>query len=221
MISLMASPMSSMDLDDVQKAYSRWSRVYDMVFGPTFATARRRAVAMLELQEGERVLEVGVGTGLSFPEFPLSCSAYGIDISRPMLKRAKARARRPGTGIAEADACQLPFGNDAFDAALIPYVLSAVPDPIGLLQEAVRVVRPDGSIVLLNHFMSDNKMLAACERLVTKTTTRLLGFHADLAVDPALEAVGLRVVASRRVPPLRYWQALCVVAANGNGALDG
>ena len=98
----MASPMSSMDLDDVQKAYSRWSRVYDVVFGPTFATARRRAVAMLELQPGQRVLEVGVGTGLSFPEFPTSCSAYGIDISRPMLRRAKARTRRPGTGVAEA-----------------------------------------------------------------------------------------------------------------------
>ncbi len=204
-----------MDLESVQKAYSRWSRVYDTIFGPVFAHARRRAIDMLEIGAGQRVLEVGVGTGLSFPEFPDACSAFGIDISRPMLERAKRRLGRPGTGIVEGNASCLPFRDDSFDAALAPYVLSAVPDPVGMLQEVVRVVRPGGPIVLVNHFLSRNRVLSSVERALTKTTTRLLGFHADFDLAPTLQAAELEVVHTLRVPPLRYWQALQVVARNG------
>lgn len=205
-----------MDQDTVQKAYSRWSRFYDLLFGLPMVQGRRRAIEMLEPRAGQRVLEVGVGTGLSFPEFPWGCSVFGIDISRPMLERAKPRLTRPGTGVVEGDASKLPFADGTFDAALAPYVVSVVPDPAKLLEEVVRVVRPGGSIMLLNHFASDNRILGAMERAASKTTTRLFGFHAHFDVHSVLQQVGLEIVESRRVPPLQYWRALSVVSRNGH-----
>ncbi len=199
-----------MELEAVQKAYKRWARVYDIVFGPLFRFARRRAIDMLELSPNHVILEVGVGTGLSIPEFPRGPGIYGIDISRPMLERARARARRPRSGVVEADAGHLPFADRCFDGALAPYVVSVVPEPATMLREVCRVVRPGGRIIVLNHFASANPVMASFERAISPTTTRLLGFHADFSVEPILDQAGLRVVRSSRVPPLRYWTALHV-----------
>ncbi len=197
-----------MDVESVRKAYSRWAHVYDLVFGRPFRRARREAIEMLAVGSGQRVLEVGVGTGLSLPEFPPHCSVFGVDISRPMLRRARPRAAAPGRGLVEADAGRLPFRDATFDAAFAPYVVSAVPDPAGMLREIVRVTRQGGPIVLLNHFVSEHPVVRSLERTVTRLTRRLLGFHADFDVDPVLHALGLAVVESRPVPPLRYWRAL-------------
>ena len=200
-----------MDIESVQKAYSRWSRVYDLVFGPTFKLARRRAIDMLELSPGDRVLEVGVGTGLSLPEFPRECPVYGVDISRPMLERAKKRAFRSGNRLVEADVGALPFPEGAFDAVFAPYVVSAVPDPEAMLSEIRRVIRPGARIVLLNHFASANKILAGVEKTVTRTTSSLLGFHADFEVAPVLDRTGFAVESSVKLPPFQYWSAVRVV----------
>lgn len=202
-----------MDLASVQKAYSRWSRVYDLVFGPAFTRARRRAVSMLDPQIGDRILEVGVGTGLSFPEFPSHCRVFGVDISPEMLRRARRRARATGNKVIMADVSHLPFDDQTFDGVFAPYVASAVPDPVAMLREVSRVSRPGARVVLVNHFISDNPLLAAAERAITPATSRLLGFHADFDLEPVLDQAGLRVESSRRVPPLRYWKALRVVAA--------
>lgn len=202
-----------MNVEQVRKAYSRWARVYDLIFDGPFRRARRQAIAMLQLAPGQRVLEVGVGTGLSLPWFPSSCSVFGVDISRPMLRRALPRAGDVGRGVVEADAGRLPFRPATFDAAFAPYVVSAVPDPVGVLREVVRVTRPGGAIVLLNHFVSESPLVGAVERAVTGVTRRLLGFHADFDPHPVLRAAGLQVVASRRMPPLGYWRALRVAPA--------
>lgn len=200
-----------MDLESVQKAYSRWSRIYDLVFGPAFASARKRAIAMLDLQPDDRVLEVGVGTGLSFPKFPSWCHAFGVDISPEMLRKATSRARSTGNKVLMADVSHLPFRSETFDAVFAPYVVSAVPDPVAMLREIGRVSRYGARVVLVNHFVSRNPVLAAAERAVSPTTTRLLGFHADFDLGPALSAAGLRVETSRGVPPLGYWRALRLV----------
>lgn len=202
-----------MDLHTVQKAYSRWSRVYDVVFGPAFASARRRAIDMLELHPGDRVLEVGVGTGLSFPEFPVGCDLHGVDISLPMLRKAWRRARHAGGAVVQADVINLPFVDGAFDAVFAPYVLSAVPDPVTMLREVGRVARQGARVVVVNHFASGNPVLGAVERAASRTTSKLLGFHADLQIEPVLERAGLRIESGRKVPPLGYWKALRVVGA--------
>lgn len=200
-----------MDLEKVQKAYSRWSKVYDVVFGPAFAAARRHGIGMLDLAPGDRVLEVGVGTGLSIPMFPAGVEIVGIDISRAMLRRARGRARRRGARLLLADAGRLPFEDSCFDAVFAPYVVSAVPDPVAMLREVARVARPSASVVLLNHFASRNPVVNAVEKAVTRTTSALLGFHADFPIAPVLVQAGLDVQLSERLPPFGYWKALRVV----------
>lgn len=200
-----------MDLQKVQKAYSRWSKVYDVVFGPAFSVARRRGIGMLDLAPGNRVLEVGVGTGLSIPQFPTGVEVVGIDISRPMLRRARGRARRREALLVLGDAGRLPFPDSCFDAVFAPYVVSAVPDPLAMLREMARVARPGASVVLLNHFASRNPVLNAVEKAVTRTTSALLGFHASLPIGPLLHEAGLDVQVAERVPPFGYWKALRVV----------
>jgi len=202
-----------MDLDTVRRAYSRWARVYDLAFGPGMRHARRTGISMLRLGARARVLEVGVGTGLSLPFFPSDCRVYGVDISRKMLARARARAEDPGRALIEGDVAHLPFPDGAFDGILAPYVVSAVPDPVAMLREIRRVGRPGARIVLLNHFASEHPFLAAVERAISPTTTKVLGFHADFDVGPLLREVGLEVSEAEKVPPFGYWRALRVERA--------
>ena len=199
-----------MDLDTVRRAYSRWSRIYDLAFGPGMRQARRRGISMLRLGQSASVLEVGVGTGLSLPLFPRHTRVYGVDISREMLSRARSRATDPGRGLIEGDVAHLPFRDGTFDGVLAPYVVSAVPDPVAMLREIRRVAKPGARIVLLNHFASEHPLLAAVERAITPTTSRMLGFHADLDVSPLLREVGLEVGETQRVPPFGYWRVLRV-----------
>jgi phosphatidylethanolamine/phosphatidyl-N-methylethanolamine N-methyltransferase len=202
--------MADLDLNSVQKAYSRWARVYDLVFGPAMVKARSRGIEMLELSSGQNVLEVGVGTGLTLPLFPPGCHVHGIDISRPMLQRARRRASKPGRNLIEGDVAHMPFREGTFDGVIAPYVVSAVPDPVAMLREIRRVSRPGARIVLLNHFASEHPLLSALERAVAPATSKVLGFHADFDIEPVLHEAGLTVGASERVPPFGYWRALRV-----------
>jgi len=165
---------------------------------------------MLQLHSAACVLEVGVGTGLSLPFFPPETRVYGVDISREMLARARARAADPGRELIEGDVAHLPFRDASFDGVLAPYVVSAVPDPVAMLREVRRVVKPGGRIVLLNHFASEHPIVAAVERAITPATTKVLGFHADFDVSPLLREVGLEIGESEKVPPFGYWRALRV-----------
>ncbi|MFQ5742345.1 MAG: class I SAM-dependent methyltransferase, partial [Acidobacteriota bacterium] len=122
--------MNTLDVSTVQKAYSRWAGVYDLIFGRVFNRARRRAIGLMQLGSGARVLEVGVGTGLSLSFFPESCWVAGVDLSRPMLQQAASRIGREELGsrvLIEGDGARLPFANGVFDAALAPFVVSAAP----------------------------------------------------------------------------------------------
>lgn len=167
--------MANMDLDTVRRAYSRWSRVYDLAFGPGMRQARRRGISMLRLE-----------------------------------RSARARASDPGRALIEGDVAHLPFGDRSFDGILAPYVVSAVPDPVAMLREIRRVAKPGARIVLLNHFASEHPLLAAIERAITPTTSKVLGFHASFDVWPLLRQVGLEVGETERVPPFGYWRALRV-----------
>jgi len=201
-----------MDAKTVQQAYSRWARVYDWVFGPAFTRSRRRAIELLELKPGDRVIEVGVGTGLSLPLFPSDCRVVGADFSRAMLERATTRASGRANGAAmlvEGDGGVLPFPDNTFDAALAPYVVSAAPDPVALLREMERVCRPGGRLVILNHFSSSRRSASGVERALSRITSRLLGFHAEFPLEPLFERAGLVVEHCEQAPPLRFWRIVC------------
>jgi phosphatidylethanolamine/phosphatidyl-N-methylethanolamine N-methyltransferase len=194
----------------VEKVYGVLARVYDGFFDWALAPGRRRAVACLAVSTGERVLEVGVGTGLSIPEYPVGAEVVGIDISEPMLERARVRRdelRRTDVRIEKMDARAIRYPDGHFDKVLAPYVISVVPDPDKVLAEMVRVCRPGGTIIVVNHFGSASRFLAFWERLLTPLSN-WMGFRLDLPVETVTRASGLTLRRDERVNMLGLWRLL-------------
>ena len=170
-----------MQIEAVKAAYRRYARIYDTVFGPVLQPGRRAVLERLELKPGDRVLEVGVGTGLSLPLYPSSVRITGIDVSREMLDKAREpawRARQLDNvdALLEMDAEQMTFPDASFDKVVAMYVVSVVARPAKLLEELHRVCRPDGEIFIVNHFRSDNRFLGAVEKVLAGFSSQL-GFH--------------------------------------------
>src|SRR5918912_2022528 len=142
------------DNSTVEKAYARWAPVYDLVFGKVFERGRQASIAAAE-RVGGRILEVGVGTGISLPDYARSHRLVGVDLSEPMLRKAQERIANQALDHVEAlavmDAQHLGFPDGGFDAVVAQYVITVVPEPEAALDEFARVVRPGGEIILVNH----------------------------------------------------------------------
>lgn len=164
------------DNSHVASSYARWAPVYDLVFALVMRPGRR-AVAAAGSRPGGLVLDVGVGTGLELPMFDSATRLVGVDLSEPMLARARARVEREGLanveGLLVMDATRLAFETGRFDAVVAPYVLTVVPDPRALLDELLRVTRPGGEIVLVNHFGAASGPVAAIERRLGRRSASL------------------------------------------------
>ena len=171
-----------MQIESVKAAYRRYAAVYDAVFGPVLQPGRKAVLQALRLRPGERVLEVGVGTGLSLPLYPRDVTITGIDVSREMLEKARSRVARQRLANVEAllemDAERMSFADASFDKVVAMYVVSVVERPARLLEELHRVCRPDGEIFLVNHVRSDNRFVAAVEKGLARFSDKL-GFHPD------------------------------------------
>jgi phosphatidylethanolamine/phosphatidyl-N-methylethanolamine N-methyltransferase len=177
----------------VQRAYELYAPVYDFIFDWIFAPGRAAAVKHLALQPSEHALEVGIGTGLNLPLYPPAVRLTGIDISQEMLDKAVERVQSlamPNVTLKVMDATSMDFADNEFDKALATYTISAVPDPVAVLREMRRVVRPEGTLVLLNHFRSANRVVGRFEDLVAPLCTRL-GWKSNLPLRPLLTQVGL------------------------------
>jgi phosphatidylethanolamine/phosphatidyl-N-methylethanolamine N-methyltransferase len=177
----------------VQRAYELYAPVYDLLFDWIFAPGRSAAIRHLGLRPDDSVLEVGIGTGLNLPLYPATCRLTGIDLSQEMLDKAVERVQTltmPSVRLKVMDATAMDFGEDEFDKALATYTISAVPDPVAVLREMQRVVKPNGVIVILNHFRSQNAVVGWVEDRVAPLCTRL-GWKSNLALKPLLERVGL------------------------------
>ena len=200
-----------LDKDTVAKAYARWAPVYDLVFGAVFERGRKAAVAAAE-RIGGRILEVGVGTGLSLPDYSSTNRLVGIDLSAPMLRKAKARVadRRLGNvnGLAVMDAQHLGFAEAAFDVVVAQYVITAVPDPEATLDEFARVTRPGGEIVLVNHLGAETGLRAIGEKCFAPLGQRL-GWHPEFGwqrlAQWAARHGGVEVLERRAMPPLGHF----------------
>ena len=146
-----------MDYETIKRAYAILSPVYDFLFDKVFYPGRVAAIDLLEIQPRNRVLEVGVGTGLNLPLYPQHCEVTGVDISEEMLRKAEERVKTLGvknTRLMVMDGSKLDFPDDSFDRVIATYVISAVPDPVKTLLEMRRVCKPSGHLVILNHFKS-------------------------------------------------------------------
>lgn len=198
------NPRSSLDADSVREAYRRWARMYDKVFGGVSAFGRRRAVAAVNDLPGERVLEVGVGTGLALPSYRAEKRITGIDLSEDMLALAKERVKRDGLRnideLLVMDAEQTSFADNSFDIAVGMFVASVVPHPDRLLAELKRVVKPGGHILFVNHFLAQRGIRLRVERVMARAS-RALGWHPDFAIESLLPPEDLARATVTPVPP--------------------
>ena len=197
----------------VQRAYELYAPVYDFVFDWIFAPGRTAALKQLALQRSDSVLEVGIGTGLNLPLYPWACQLTGIDLSQEMLDKAVERVQNlamPNVTLKVMDATSLDFGDNEFDRAVATYTISAVPDPVAVLREMRRVVKPDGTLVILNHFRSQRRLTGWVEDLMAPVCTRL-GWKSNLAMEPLLEQVGLVPESITQVNMFKGWRLVkCV-----------
>jgi phosphatidylethanolamine/phosphatidyl-N-methylethanolamine N-methyltransferase len=198
----------------IERAYARWAPIYDLVFGAVFDGGRRAAITAAE-RIGGRILEVGVGTGLSLPDYARSNRLVGIDISAPMLRKAQARVAEQKLTNVEAlavmDAEHLALPDQSFDVVVAQYVITAVPHPEATLDEFARVIRPGGEIVLVNHIGAESGPRAVFERCFAPLARRLgwrPEFRFRVLSDWAKRHGGVRVVERRPMPPLGHFSLI-------------
>jgi len=171
-----------MDANAVRVAYRRWAGIYDFGFGLISKVARQAAVAAVNRAQGEKVLEVGVGTGLALPLYAPEKRVTGVDLSSEMLVQARLRAVDLGLrnidALLEMDAQKTSFQDGQFDIAVAMFVASVVPDPRALVAELKRVVKPGGTILFVNHFAAERGPVWWVERAMAPASA-LLGWHPD------------------------------------------
>ena len=192
----------------VEAAYARWAPVYDFTFELVMRQGRRAAAAAAS-RPGGIVLDVGVGTGLELPMFDQATQLVGVDLSEPMLQRAATRVRRDKldnvSGLVVMDAMRLAFPDASFDAAVAPYVLTVVPDPAATLDELLRVVKPGGEIVLVNHVGAESGPIAAIEAWLGRRSASLgwrPQFPWSILADWIAAEPRARLVERRAIAPL-------------------
>ena len=208
-----ALSVTAVENDFVEGVYDKLAKVYDLIFGPTLHPGRLQAIQRMNIQPGERVLEVGVGTGINLPLYPKQATVTGIDFSSSMLEKARERAARKGLRnmrLLQMDAADLKFSDDSFDIVYAPYLISVVPDPLKVAREMRRVCRPGGRIIFLNHFLSPNAVLSRAERLISPFTIHI-GFKADLDLPAFLAQAELQPVSIEKVNVPRIWSLVTCV----------
>ncbi len=208
-----ALSVTAVETDFVQRVYDKLSIVYDLTFGPTLHPGRLQARDRMGITPGDRILEVGVGTGINAALYPQSSQVTGIDLSRPMLDKARervARERLQNVRLMEMDATALTFEDESFDIVYAPYLISVVPDPVAVVREMRRVCRTGGRIIILNHFRSPNPLLAAMERAISPLTIHI-GFKADLDLPAFLAQADLQPESIQKVNIPRIWSLVTCV----------
>jgi phosphatidylethanolamine/phosphatidyl-N-methylethanolamine N-methyltransferase len=177
------------------KLYSEFAPLYDKVFGKIFYNRLEQVIENLGIPPGAKVLEVGAGTGTSFPAYPSHCEITGVDLAPDMLARARKKIQENGWShltVMEMNALDLQFPDNHFDYVMAFHVVTVVPDPVRMIAEAKRVCKPGGTIVIVNHFTSERRLLGSLTQALDPVT-RWLGWRTDLKLKPFIEATGLRV----------------------------
>ena len=207
--------MGDIDKKSVERAYAFWAPVYDFVFGAVFNRGRLAAIAAAEAAcgpNGGRILEVGVGTGISLPSYARHNTIVGVDLSEPMLRKAHERVAEHKLSNVESlsvmDAMNMALPDKSFDVVVAQFVITAVPNPEATLDEFARVIKPGGEIVLVNHIGAETGPRRVFE-LCFAPLARQLGWRPEFRyrrlADWAERLGGVRVIERRPMPPLGHF----------------
>jgi phosphatidylethanolamine/phosphatidyl-N-methylethanolamine N-methyltransferase len=178
-----------------RKIYNVWSYFYDMLWPSIVHRRTTRAIDRMGIQPGDRVLDIGVGTGLALASYPPHAKVVGIDLSEGMLRRARRRIQQNGmnwVNLTLGNALQLPFEDASFDHVLLSHVVTVVSDPVKLIEETRRVSKPGGQMVIINHFRSSNRVVGMVEKWLCPLCQHL-GWRSDLCLQELAKATGLEV----------------------------
>jgi len=192
------------------KLYAEFAPLYDKVFGKIFYNRLEHVIENLGIPPGAKVLEVGAGTGTSFPAYPSHCEITGVDLAPDMLARARQKIQENGWShikVLEMNALELKFPDNTFDYVMAFHVVTVVPDPVGMVAEAKRVCKPGGRIVIVNHFTSEVPVIGSLTQALDPIT-RWLGWRTDLRLKPFIETSGLRVEKSYKLSKASLYDVL-------------
>jgi phosphatidylethanolamine/phosphatidyl-N-methylethanolamine N-methyltransferase len=213
-VAIVTGITAELDTVTVRNAYARWAPVYDLVFGAVFERGRRAAIAAAE-QVGGRILEVGVGTGISLPGYSPQNRIVGIDLSEPMLRKAQERVAELSLDNVERlevmDAEHLSFPDASFDVVVAHYVVSTVPNPEAALDEFARIVRPGGEIVILTRVGAETGLRRAVEQFL-QPVVRRLGWRTEFPWERFSRWTerrrDVRLIERRAMPPFGHFSLL-------------
>ena len=205
---------ADLDTQTITKAYARWAPVYDLVFGAVFERGRHAAIAAAE-RVGGRILEVGVGTGISLPHYSRDCRLCGVDLSEPMLRKAQERVAEFGLtnveGLWVMDAEHLSFPDASFNVIVAQYVITTVPNPEATLDEFARVLKPGGEIVLVSRVGAEAGLRRSLEHWF-QPAARKLGWRTEFSFERyarwAERTSGMRLVERRAMPPFSHFSLI-------------
>src|SRR5437763_4112125 len=200
--------------------YDFHSVFYDATFGRLVKRRIARAINHMDIREGQRVLDLGIGTGVSLHYYPRRARVFGVDLSGGMLREARkkiAERKLDNVAVFQADALNLPFADDSFDHIFISHVISVVSDPCKLVREAQRVAKPNARIVIVNHFQSTNRFIALIEKWLCTLCTQL-GWRSDLALQDLIRETGVEIDYRYKLESIDLWET--VVIHNNKSALQ-
>jgi phosphatidylethanolamine/phosphatidyl-N-methylethanolamine N-methyltransferase len=183
--------------------YSHFAHLYEQLFAPLLAKRIHTVIHSLQIPPGAKVLEVGIGTGLSMAAYPTHCEVTGVDVAVAMLEKAQAKADENAWRhfrLLEMDALNLTFAEHSFDSVVSFHVISVVPDPVRMMREIHRVCKPGGAVVIINHFRSTKPVVGALVGALTPLT-RYLGWDASLRLSEAFNGVPVRIERCYKTSP--------------------
>lgn len=205
-----ARALAEIDNHDVMRAYRRWAPVYDATFGKVVEAGIKQTTSLVNRYQG-KVLEVGVGTGLSLTHYKHTLKVTGIDLSPDMLARARERAERKRLrhveALVEMDATALEFPDDSFDVSTAMFVMTVVPDPVQVMNELIRVTKPGGHILIVNHFSIDKGLRAVVEKRLARFSD-ILGWRPDFPVETLMVSGKLKLEERLPLKPFGFFTLL-------------